>query len=131
MGIVNAARVLFGFPTLEEAKRIEDQKLLEEKRREAAQQERQAVLKIMGYPIKKFTQEEFSGLPGGEKNRLPPDFLKICPIGTWFVCRQNNFTDIVVVGQVVKGNDLFCDQWGAGLSVPERGINRYRLQLTN
>lgn len=74
------------------------------------------------YPIKEMTYEEFNQLP----RDVGTEFLQTCPIGTWFVCRPEVN---MVVGQIVKGDDLFCSQWGAGLSVPERGINRYSVTI--
>ena len=56
--------------------------------------------------------------------------LNTCPLGTTFVCKPFELLPgIVVVGQVVRGVDMFADQWGAGLSVPERGINRFRVEI--
>jgi hypothetical protein len=48
-----------------------------------------------------------------------------------FVCDNSDTLDLHVVGQVVKGDDLFCDQWGAGLVVPDRGVNRYLVTRYN
>ena len=77
---------------------------------------------IATYPVKQMTQSEFDSLP----QAVDLDFRKACPIGTWFPCRSR--TKLRVVGQIVLGDDLCADQWG-GLTVPERGVNRYRLEI--
>jgi len=94
-----------------------------------AELERRAVYSIMKYPTRHITSEELSELP-----KIPgectADFLKTCPLGTWFVCKPNRFLpDTVVVGKVVAGKDLLEDQWGAVLSIPERGVNRYTVVI--
>ena len=92
---------------------------LEEKRRE------EQAARIRNFPEKHLTQEEFDQLPNGRK--FESNFLETCPIGTWFKCHPSDICpDIIVIGQVVKGGNMLCDQWGAGLCIPERGINRYR-----
>lgn len=85
----------------------------------------QALARIMLLPVKRMTQIEVETLPGANEP-LPDGFLETCPIGTWFMCRQQHELPLVV-GQIVIGDDLLCDQWGAGLCLPERGVNRYRL----
>lgn len=77
--------------------------------------------RILRLPSKSFSPSELSALPKGSD----VDFVT-CPIGVMFICvPMPLLPDIIVIGQVVKGNDMFADQWGAGLSIPERGINRY------
>lgn len=82
--------------------------------------------RIASLPIKAFTREEFDTLPQGIDVNLHE-----CPIGTWFVCVPSvAFEEGIIVGQVVEGQDLFADQYGASvLSVPTRGINRYRVSI--
>lgn len=124
MSFTDAVRVLFGRPTLEEAERLEKQELAEAN----MLREQSAVAQIMDYPIIKLSKSDFSALPGADEKEVSRNFLETCPIGTRFVCRSR-FEGIIVVGQVVKGDDLFCSQWGSGLATPKRGINRYRVQL--
>lgn len=110
-----------------EIQRIERAEREERRKAEEAKQERQVAKSIMSYPIKKMTKEELDKLPYGTE--MPVDFLKTCPLGTWFVCKKSRFLmDVTVIGQVVAGKDLLADQW-AGLSIPERGINRYRVVI--
>lgn len=74
------------------------------------------------------SKEDFETLPKAEA--ATRDFLAACPLDTWFISSQSELVPgIIVVGQVVKGDDLIGSQYGAGLCVPERGINRYQLQL--
>lgn len=103
---------------------------------ESARQEREARLeefkkleRIKGYPVKELTQEGFDKIPKAES--LEEGFLKTCPIGFWFVCRKSDLApNITVIGQVVKGNDAFCDQVGAALlSLGKREINRYQAKI--
>lgn len=80
--------------------------------------------KIMRYPEQNLTQEEFDNLP----QNVDGDFLNFNQIGSWFVCKPNpEIPEVIVIGQIVKGEDIFVDQYGGGiLSIPRRGINRYR-----
>ncbi len=80
---------------------------------------------IMHFPIKELTVDEFNAIPKGKDVDL-----KTCKLGTWFVCTKfEPLPDVIVVGQVVTGYDLIADQWGAGTSIPERGISRYRVEI--
>ena len=80
--------------------------------------------RIMRYPEKTLSQGEFDKLP----RNVDREFLNFSPIGSWFVFDPiPEIPNIQIVGQIVTGDDLFAEQWGAGLSVPIRGINRYRI----
>jgi len=85
--------------------------------------------KYASYPVKEMTRVQFGQLLAEEN--LGIGYLALCPIGTWFVCAGNPLLsgDKIVVGQVVNGTDLSADQLVAGLSVPERGVNKYRLAI--
>jgi hypothetical protein len=37
--------------------------------------------------------------------------------------------DVTVIGQIVRGEQAFCSQIGAPMSLPERFINRYQLKM--
>jgi hypothetical protein len=104
----------------------EDQE--EARKEKEAERERKKPLiiaNIRRYPIKVMCKEEVAELP----RNVSTDFLKTCPLGTWFISADSNLIPgVTVVCQVVKGDDMFAENW-AGLCVPERGINRYRLQL--
>lgn len=76
------------------------------------------------YPEVLLTQEEFDRI----KNSPSAD-LDTCPLGTWFIYKKQDAAGITVLGQVVAGDKLIASQWGAGLCVPERGANSYRLKL--
>jgi hypothetical protein len=83
--------------------------------------------KIQKYPICHMNVKTFCSLPRGKEIDL-----EHCPLGTWFMCTSYEaLPDMKVVGQVVEGKEMLCDQWGSGLSVPERGINRYRLVMVD
>lgn len=95
---------------------------------EVAEPTTQNVIKMRAqinrYPIKKMTRDEF----GKIVRDCDTQFLTTCRIGTWLLCTPSVVApETVVVGQIVKGEDMIADQWGAGLSLPDRGINRYRL----
>lgn len=72
------------------------------------------------FPTMRFSQEAYNELPRGVD--FPPGYLETVDIGFLF----KTTGDEMIIGQVVKGEDLIAEQWGAGLSVPKRGINRYR-----
>ncbi|MCH8748417.1 hypothetical protein IH781_01570 [Patescibacteria group bacterium] len=106
----------------------EDRRASEEKTRAAEEKRRQKAEGIRSFPVRRLTQEEFSRITTADQ--LPDRYLETCPIGLWFVCRPNNdVPEVTVIGQVVEGNDLICDQWGSGLALPARGINRYRVEI--
>jgi len=75
------------------------------------------------YPIMQMTRAQYDGIPCAEN--MPIDFLETCAIGTKFRCRGSS----EIIGQVVKGDDAFCSQYGAGLSVPARFVNRHRARV--
>lgn len=82
---------------------------------------------IRSFPVYDMSQEELDQLP----RNVGTEFLKTCPIGTWIRCTPHPFApNEIVIGQVVKGMDAFVDQWGAGMSPPERFLNRYRVHIT-
>ncbi len=83
--------------------------------------------KLLSYPAWRMTQAEFDKIPHAED--LPDGFLTSYQFGFQFVCRRQDDDpdDIIVVGEIVRGEEGI--QWGAGLAVPERLINRYRVQL--
>jgi len=121
---------MFGlFKSLKKKREIKEEKERLVRDNEIFQIRRRDVqFRISRYPIKEMTEQEFANFPRGDS--VTREFLEKCPLNTWFICRKNEFVpDVVILGQVVKGDDLFCDQWGAGLAVPERGINRYVLKL--
>lgn len=72
---------------------------------------------IANFPILNMSLEEF------QKLQIPgPDIdLRTVEMGYTFRCKPTTTTNEIVVGQIVKGDDLFCDQWGSGLAVPARG----------
>jgi len=86
--------------------------------------------RIKNYPLKTLSQKEFEKIPAAED--LEEGFLETCPIGTWFRCKRSELCpEIIVIGQVVKGMDAFCDQVGASLlSLRYREINHYRVEIT-
>ncbi len=96
---------------------------------EARQKEIRTIERIKKYPARELTQEEFNEIPEAED--LEEGFLETCPIETWFVCRKNDLVpDVTVIGQVIKGDDAFCEQVGSALlSLREREINRYRVKI--
>jgi hypothetical protein len=93
---------------------------------EIAQKEKAALVeRVSRYPLKQMSRTEIDKLPKGKDLDL-----KGCPIGTWFACSSSPLIpDVTVIGQTVAGLDMIAEQWGAGLSIPERGINRYRVQI--
>lgn len=106
-------------------------------RKNAAQENANAIAKVreerrarvMRYPVRYFTQAAFDSLPKAAEQ--PLGFLQTVEIGTYFVCRPSSeLPDAVIVGQVVKSEDVLAEQWGAGLAVPDRGINRYRVVIS-
>jgi hypothetical protein len=72
----------------------------------------------MHMPELKLTQAEYDALPPAAA--LTALDLKIKPLGLRFKARDGH------VCELVKGSDMLAHQWGAGLSVPERGLVHYR-----
>ena len=68
-------------------------------------------------PIK-ITREAFNALPM-LWTLTEHELQQVRPIG--FMCRDGNDT----VRELVKGTDMFADQWGAGMSPPARGWRYY------
>lgn len=116
---------LFGFRETQNAPEKEKRTNINEK---SPEELAKMTRRIKRYPVKKLTRKEFNKLP---KN-VDTEFLKTCPIGTWFVCKpMSEIPDLVVIGRVVKGEDMFVEQFGAGLfcGPREREINRYCLEI--
>lgn len=87
----------------------------------------EAAERVWRFPVKQMSQAELDQLAQGKDIDL-----KTCPLGTFFVCRPSELLPgVIVVGQIVRGLDMFCDQWGSGMFVPERGINRFRVEIIN
>ena len=94
----------------------------------AIERQQQRIDMIRSFPPMELTPDELGGIPRAEE--LPEGWLATCGIGSMFVCRKSELApDMTVVGEVVKGDDLLCGQWGASLCVPERGINRFRVEI--
>ena len=114
---------------IKEAEAAEQEIQKKDKELEMERREEEEARLIFKYPVVEMTREELTKIPNGDA--VPIDFLQTCPVGTKFICRKNRFLpDLVIIGKVVKGENLFCAQWGAGLlSIPDRGINRYRVEI--
>jgi hypothetical protein len=64
------------------------------------------------------TEEEYNALPLWSS--LAEDALQTCELGFRFRMQDG------IVCEVVRGLDMDLNQWGGGLSVPERGPRYYR-----
>ncbi|MFA6463980.1 MAG: hypothetical protein WCV55_03165 [Candidatus Paceibacterota bacterium] len=133
MNIIEKLAKMIGITTLQQsrekrmkAKELELKAFQDKIEAQKKQEEMSKQIKsIMAFPIKELSMREFVTLPRGEDVNF-----QTCELGTWFLCKPFvPLSDITVAGQVVRGLDLFTSQWGGGLSVPERGINRYRVQI--
>jgi len=103
------------------------QKQAKEKERITVAKRRDLKARVQKYPVVEITKQELENIPKAQD--LEEGFLKEANIGFQFICRNSLGIDEIILGHVVKGDDLFCDQWGAGLSVPAKGINRYRVKV--
>ena len=63
------------------------------------------------------TREKFNALPISEK----PDSWQSMEIGTYFRSQTKE-----VIFKVVEGMDMFAHQWGAGMSLPKKGLQQFR-----
>jgi len=81
------------------------------------------------YPVMGMTQALLDTLPTAGSMEI--GFLATCPLHSWFICEKDPLlpTDAVIVGQVVAGADLSAAKLVIGLSVPNRGVNLYRLAI--
>jgi hypothetical protein len=97
----------------------------EEKAYQRRVQDAERRQKVLKWPQVQMTGEQFAALKSQKID------LQTCPLGTWFVYKKPlpYLPGVTIIGQVVKGLDMFCDQWGAGLSVPDRGARKYRLEI--
>ncbi len=127
-------KMLFGKMRERKANKIKEAEVAEQQRIkklmdiEMERREEKEARMIFKFPVIGMTNEELAKIPNSDT--ISNHFLQTCPFGTKFICRKNRFhPDAIVIGKVVKGEDLFCAQWGAGLSVPDRGINRYRVEI--
>jgi len=79
------------------------------------------------YPVMQLTRQQYDEIPRAED--MSEGFLETCEFGTRFRCRGSTSVEDTVIGILVKGDDALCDQYGAGLAVPERFVNRYRVSI--
>lgn len=79
------------------------------------------------FPPMEFTMAEYDALPRSEDliEEFGERHLYSANIGLKFKCTGGEKLEDTVVGHLVKGNDAICEQYGAGLFVPERFVNRY------
>jgi hypothetical protein len=95
------------------------------KRHQAEQALRKRVAR---YPVRQMSRKEYTRLKAASVDLN----LNTCRLETWFACKPDELApDLIVVGQVVRGDELIASQLGAPMSVPKRGINRYRVQFTD
>ena len=73
---------------------------------------------IKNHPLT-LSQTEYDELPDGKD--MGEDDWKYVPMGHRFKSKE----DPLIVIEVCKGMDMYVDQWGAGTSVPERGLRWY------
>jgi hypothetical protein len=85
--------------------------------------------RYLDYPVMGMTQAMLDTLPLA--GNLELGYLATCPLGSWFVREKDSLLpdDAITVGQVVSGTDLRRDTTQSVLSVPERGVNVYRLAV--
>ena len=76
----------------------------------------------MGIPLHplEITEDDWKKLPSAKD--ISNEDLKFVDFGYQFRSKD----DALVIGEVCKGEDMFCDQWGAGLSVPPRGVRWFK-----
>ena len=84
---------------------------------------------IVKYPIVELTQKEFDELP--KSGSFGIDWLRNeAPFDFKFICKPSELVpDVVVMGHLVKGMEAICEQYGAGLCVPKKFINRYSVKI--
>jgi len=75
------------------------------------------------YPVMQIKRAQYDKIPRAED--LPEGFLETCEFGFLFRCRGSNN----IIGKLVNGNDAIGDQYGTGLSIPKRFVNRYRTRV--
>lgn len=105
--------------------KLKRERQLAERKEKKIEDLRRVRSQIETYPYERMTAVDFAAV----KRQIDID-LHTCPLGTWFVYPPHPaFPDVVVLGQVVDSLHMIAKQWGSGLSLPPRGVNRYRLQL--
>lgn len=85
--------------------------------------------KIMRFPIVELTQTQFDEIP--KAGDFSTDYLRNeAPFDFKFICRLWEYLpEVIVMGHLVKGVEAICEQHGAGMSVPDKFINRYRVEI--
>ncbi len=80
-----------------------------------------------GYPVVEMPRDVF------EKLEVPPsaEALKYMPFGSVIRCADKGAPSPTIIGQLVKGEEAIAAQWGAGLSLPERFLNRYEVEVVD
>jgi len=73
------------------------------------------------YPVMRMAYREYCDLP----HSLSSEALEAAPIGFLFRCSG----DGVVVGKIVGPLDIDCIQFGGRLALPEKFVNRYRVEF--
>jgi hypothetical protein len=78
-----------------------------------------------GFPVVEMSKHVFENLT------IPANSteLKYMPFGTVIRCVDKEVPSPTVIGQIVKGEEAIASQWGAGLSLPERFLNRYEVEV--
>lgn len=78
-----------------------------------------------GFPVVEMSKDVFEKLTVPENATA----LKFMPVGTVIRCVDKGIPSPTVIGQIVSGEDAIASQWGAGLSLPERFLNRYEVEV--
>lgn len=78
-----------------------------------------------GYPVVEMSRDVF------EKLEVPrsAEALKYMPFGSVIRCVDKGVPSPTIIAQIVKGEEAIAAQWGAGLSLPERFLNRYEVEV--
>jgi hypothetical protein len=123
------SRILFGkvqLRRLRSKRAANHEERANQKVRQAQEKEQKRVNTIVGaqkYPELRLTLEEYLQIKPMPK-KLDGQNIQQFPLGTLLI---GNIPQVVLM--VVKRGDLFCDQWGAGLSGSEIWANHYKVSI--
>ena len=133
MGILVAVVGVFAFLTIVFLLGVKAARMQEEAEQRAREEKRKSemISIISNYPVLELTSQELEKIPF--KDELPSEFFKSAPFGSRYRWPRDEDTGIIVVAEIIKGEDIPVEKAGAYLlsGIPERTIKRWRAKIVD